>query len=113
MKDRDLTPIQIQNIGRLSLDKKNRLYWDEELIHTEAILGFSVWQKRFVALFGFLATVGTVFNAAAAWTTFATRKPAVINVQPVIYLPAPVRPPSPQAPLSHTSTHKTLRPNKH
>jgi hypothetical protein len=75
MMDRQLTRISPQDVGRFSIDGKNRLYWDGELIHTEAVVRLSKFQSIVVICAGF----ATMASSVAAWTTYLTRKPVSIN----------------------------------
>lgn len=73
-----LTPVQIEpeDVGRFSIDEMNNLYWDGQLIHTEAVIKLTAPQNRLAKVVGIAAIVGslaTAANATASWLTYFSR----------------------------------------
>lgn len=66
-------------VGRFSIDDNNRLFWDDEQIHTEVSLSRkqSIWAivVAIAAILGALAT--SVNTATNVWSTFFKKTPAL------------------------------------
>ncbi len=68
MSPHKIERITPKDVGRFSIDDKNNLYWDGQLIHTEAVVKLSKFQSLVVICAGF----ATMATSAAAWTTYLT-----------------------------------------
>jgi hypothetical protein len=76
----DHVPIKVQDLDRLTVDGKNRIYWDGKLALSPAQTRLAVA----VAIAAMLGSIGTVANATVSWLTYLKRQNApVIQAVPV------------------------------
>lgn len=73
-------PVKIEDLSRLAVDEKNRLYWDGKLALSPSQTRLAVA----VAIAAILGSIGTVANATVSWLTYFKRQQAqVVQAVPV------------------------------
>lgn len=62
-----VSEITIAQLGRLGVDRENRLYWDGRPVEISRRISLSKWQTFFAIIFWIAAVAGGVGAAAQGW----------------------------------------------
>ena len=65
-----VAPVSLDDITKLGVDSKKRLYWDGVPIVTSPLSALTFWQKIIGLVLGFAAVLGGIGSFAQGWTAY-------------------------------------------